>query len=497
MKWWLVIISMCILLTLLLILSTTKEWYVNYDPNQVEENCLNFIQTKGWELDYGLPPAKDPNEKNKEFRQKMLRLRADIISNLTAVKSSMYSIWGQQYRYSDACLLQKKIKDQYQLVNGNCTIEGKVLGPNKINKYGRREVKGTTIQLHTPESFARVATLNQKEMTPNNGCFIDARNKDSFFYLIDQLAAQKNFQTENRVNLYENVKNKQQQIANKEREQKVIAQRNYQVEKKQKEVVQRDLKVAQRDLKNIKSYLNKTFLVEKCRLVNTPWYDDGRGNFKNLSHHNVKCNDNEVLQQVQLQKHGNKMSYAMKCCNINTNIGDNARFDVDSENETDDIKAAKLMGRWFSQSLYKPNVQTMPACKQKIMNGFEMQTKEVPASFKYVTTCSDIQNDLLNVKPHKKIYKTYAQGQTPFQKFDKGSTHNMTRWNIICPPKSYISNMAIVVKDIFKKKKRSFKSKLKGVIRKVLRKKNKGGGKPPVLHREYAVKYQCVRPYMT
>ena len=62
----LIIILICILNIFLGI--KKGEGYVNYDPDEVQENCLDYIKTKNWEIDYGMNYKDD--EMNQLEKQK-------------------------------------------------------------------------------------------------------------------------------------------------------------------------------------------------------------------------------------------------------------------------------------------------------------------------------------------------------------------------------------------------------------------------------------------
>lgn len=53
----------------------------------------------------------------------------------------------------------------------------------------------------------------------------------------------------------------------------------------------------------------------KCEDRATPWNDEGEGYSAYLDRHDVKCNDNEALSRLHLQRDGNgKYHYEFSCC---------------------------------------------------------------------------------------------------------------------------------------------------------------------------------------
>jgi hypothetical protein len=205
--------------------------------------------------------------------------RLDIISGLTTVKSPQYSIWGQQYAYSDACLLHKENLKLYDAQIDTCNIQGKSLSKENINDFGRKAILTNNVKLYTPNEFGEVATLNVSTMKPKNGCLIDTRDKDKFFKLIDELVSIKKFNRENVINIMEAEKNK--------------SDKNYiQLQQLNKEQQQKN--------NDLNSLINKIDLVEKCRNITTAPSDIGNGSLDYLANQDITCAPNEVLQKVQL-----------------------------------------------------------------------------------------------------------------------------------------------------------------------------------------------------
>lgn len=257
--------------------SNNVENYVNYDTNQYQENCVDYINSKNWSVDYGL---SFPNtEEGNLLSQSFMKDRMDVISGLTTVKSPQYSIWGQQFVYSDACLLQKENLKLYDAKIDTCNIQGKSLSKDSINDFGRKAVLTNNVKLYTPKEFASVSTLNVSTMKPKKGCLIDTRDKDRFFKLIDELVAVKKFDRDNIINLKEVEKNKsdhnftQGQELNKQQQQQIA---------------------------NLNSYVNKIELTEQCRNITIAPSDIGNGSLEALNNQDISCSQNEVLQKVQL-----------------------------------------------------------------------------------------------------------------------------------------------------------------------------------------------------
>jgi hypothetical protein len=258
-------------------LINSREKYVNYHASKIQENCLDYIATKKWSVDYGLNYSED--EAGTVLKEKHMKDRLGVISELTTVKSPQYSILETQYAYSDACLLQKANLNLYDTSIDTCMIKGKALSKDNINKFGRKNIINKNVQLYTPDKFAKVATLDVSNMIPNKGCIIDTRNKDDFFKLIDELVSIKKFEKENIINVMEAEKNKGNQ--------------NYVLEKK-------ITKEQQDKINELNTFINKTEILEKCRNITTSPTDNGNGSLDYLSNHHITCAPNEVLQKVKL-----------------------------------------------------------------------------------------------------------------------------------------------------------------------------------------------------
>lgn len=400
---------------------------VLYDPNEITENCLNYvIAQKGWKLDYGIPAPT--NEQEQEAKQKRVAQRNDIISQFQAVKSPAYSIWGQKFFYSDACMLRPESLPQFDADRATCSIEGKVLSDTTVNNYGRKDVVKKTVKLDTPESFRNITKLNEKNMEPSDGCILDTHNKDTFFRKIDEIASMKNFFEDNKMNLLEE--------DNKRINEKV------EIEKRQKEQ-------AQNEVSRLQPYLNTSYLVEKCRDLNTQPNDWGGGSLNYLDRHDVRCNDNEVLQRARLTTDGRSIFYNMRCCSIGTNVGENARFHTVEDKTTPNIDVSKTRRGWDARSLYKYTTQTTPKCDgaNKYLNGFRFNSRYNPDQYNYSYTCSDVDNDLVKIKPNKKIDHYCQDRWTPYRHFGNGTYTDLFHADMWCPAGSYLSDWKLVQDD--------------------------------------------------
>jgi hypothetical protein len=58
--------------------------------------------------------------------------------------------------------------------------------------------------------------------------------------------------------------------------------------------------------------------TNECRDLYTPFDDDGNGNVLYLDRHNVKCEEDEAVTEMVLQRNieGNKIRYKYKCCKM-------------------------------------------------------------------------------------------------------------------------------------------------------------------------------------
>jgi len=268
-----IIILLCILNPIL----NVKEGFVNYDRNEIQENCLDYIYSKNWEIDYGM--SYKNTEMDQLAKQKHIKDRLEIISQLTTVKTAGYSIWGQQFLYGDACLLQKENLKLYNTDKNSCNIQNKVLSSDSINEFGRKRIYNENIHLYTPKEFAQITKFDESKMTPNDGCIIDTRKKDEFFKMIDNLISIKKFDIDNQINMYE-------------------VEKNMTLKKLEDERVSSSSQASKID--ELNSYLNKINLVDSCRNITTKPTPDNDGDIKALEQHNVSCNPDEVLQQVKL-----------------------------------------------------------------------------------------------------------------------------------------------------------------------------------------------------
>lgn len=187
-----------------------------YDPKQVDENCMNYITNiKSWNLDYGLP--EPTNEKEKKAREDRIKRRADIISLFTTMKSPMYSVFGQQYAYSDACVIPRPNIKSINMIEDTCILDGNVIKETddddgtssiaEIKNYKKKYIQSDKIQLYTPEIFRNNTALNENDMKPNKGCIIRIKDDPNIFFdTIDRLGAISNFKTDNDIRLLEEEK---------------------------------------------------------------------------------------------------------------------------------------------------------------------------------------------------------------------------------------------------------------------------------------------------
>ena len=408
---------------------------VLYDPGEVTENCLKYVVAdKGWKLDYGIPAPT--SEQEQEARRKKIEQRTDVISQFQAIKSPAYSIWGQKFHYSDACMLRPESMMQFDADKGVCSIEGKVLADTTVNKYGRKDVLKKKVQLDTPETFRSVTKLNEQQMEPNDGCILSTTEKEEFFRKVDEIAAIKTFEEDNKVNLLLEENNRVAEKVALEQEQKIQAQN---------------------EVSRLQTYLNNATLVEKCRDVNTQPNNWGGGSFNYLDRHDVRCNDNEVLQRAKLSTDGKQIYYDMKCCSINTNVGENARFHTVEDKNTPDVSVGRTSRGWDARSLYNNVTQTTPKCDgtNRYLNGFHLNSRYRPDQFHYNYTCSDIDNDLLAIKPHKKIDHYCFDKSTPYRRFGSGAYTDLFYADMSCPSGSYLSGWKME-KDDRRRKNRGY-----------------------------------------
>ena len=271
----LIIILICILNIFLGI--KKGEGYVNYDPDEVQENCLDYIKTKNWEIDYGMNYKDD--EMNQLEKQKHIKDRLEVIAELTTVKTPRYSIWGQKFLYGDACILQKENLKLYNTDKDSCNIQNKVLSNNTINEFGRKMIYNNNIKLYTAKEFSKVTDFDEERMTPKDGCLIDTRDKNNFFKMIDNLISIKKFERDNQINMYEVEKNQALKSLENEKESN---------------------KAGTDKINDLNSYLNKVDLVDSCRNITTKPVIHNDGDLKELDKHDISCSPNEVLQQVKL-----------------------------------------------------------------------------------------------------------------------------------------------------------------------------------------------------
>jgi hypothetical protein len=272
----LIIILICIL-NIFLGIKKGKEGYVNYDPDEVQENCLDYIKTKNWEIDYGMNYKDD--EMNQLEKQKHIKDRLEVIAELTTVKTPRYSIWGQKFLYGDACILQKENLKLYNTDKDSCNIQNKVLSNNTINEFGRKMIYNNNIKLYTAKEFSKVTDFDEEKMIPKDGCLIDTRDKNNFFKMIDNLISIKKFERDNQINMYEVEKNQALKSLENEKETN---------------------KAGTDKINDLNSYLNKVDLVDSCRNITTKPVIHNDGDLKELDKHDISCSPNEVLQQVKL-----------------------------------------------------------------------------------------------------------------------------------------------------------------------------------------------------
>jgi hypothetical protein len=276
-----IFVSLCIIIILLCIINilyNVKEGFLSpsFDPNAIQENCLDYITYKNWEIDYGM--SYKNTEIDQLTKQKHIKDRLEIISGLTTLKVSKYSVLGQQYLYGDACVLQKENLKLYNTDNNSCNIENKVLSDNNINEFGRKNINNENINLYTPDAFSKITSFDSSKMNPNDGCFVDTRNKDNFFKMIDNLISTKKFERDNQINLYEVDKNKALKDLSSEKEIN---------------------KIGTDKINELNSYLDKITLIDSCRNITTSLTPNNDGDLKALDQHDVSCNPDEVLQQVK------------------------------------------------------------------------------------------------------------------------------------------------------------------------------------------------------
>ncbi len=198
-----------------------------YDKNKIDENCMNYVNgVKGWRLDFGLPEAT--NDKERKYREEKIKRRAEIISLFTTMKFPVYSIFGQQYFYSDACVIPKTNMDTINIPEDTCILNGNFIKENEAgeilegtegldyykNKYGmsgieyleeyrKKYVIPDKVQIYTPGLFRSKTALNENEMTPNNGCIIPTTTPEEFFNTIDRIAGIRFFNDDNTIRLHE------------------------------------------------------------------------------------------------------------------------------------------------------------------------------------------------------------------------------------------------------------------------------------------------------
>lgn len=248
-----------------------------YDPNQMDENCINYIDgVKKWALDFGLPEGT--NDKEKRLREERIKRRAEVISLFTTMKSPVYSIFGQQYFYSDACVIPTINLGNLKMPEDTCSLEGNYIKEGDIiegtisvegsdyykNKYGnsgieyleeykKKYIVPDRVKIYTPGLFRNITSLNENEMNPNKGCVIPTKTPEEFFDTIDRIAAMKYFNDDNNTRLIEEAridatKNKLTSIVHRDIaiEQRIAAEaaRDKAIAERDKVIIERDAALA-------------------------------------------------------------------------------------------------------------------------------------------------------------------------------------------------------------------------------------------------------------
>lgn len=248
-----------------------------YDPNQIDENCINYIgDIKNWKLDFGLPEGT--NDTERRLREEKIKRRSEIISLFTTMKSPVYSIFGQQYFYSDACVIPKNNMTVINMPDDTCKLEGNFIKESDItetvigieqsedykNKYGsagieyleeykKKYIVPDKIKIYTPDLFRNITSLNENDMKPNKGCIIPTRTPEEFFNFIDRIAAMRYFNDDNNTRLIEearivDIKNKLVAVVDKDRaiiaRDIAIAQRIAAEQERDRVIIERDAALA-------------------------------------------------------------------------------------------------------------------------------------------------------------------------------------------------------------------------------------------------------------
>ncbi len=213
------------------------------DYDLIGENCISYVtNVKGWNLDYGIP--EPTNQKEIKAKEEKIRRRAEIISLFSTMKSPTYSIFGQQYTYSDACAMPKSNILSINMNEGDCSLNGNFIRESEdddgtasiaeIVDYRKKYVVPDGIRLYTPELFRNATALNELDMRPNKGCIVTLSNQELFFNMIDRIAAMRYFDNDNKNRIIEEdrVKAIKEKIQAIEERRIAIGERNVAIEQR-------------------------------------------------------------------------------------------------------------------------------------------------------------------------------------------------------------------------------------------------------------------------
>ena len=73
-----------------------------------------------------------------------------------------------------------------------------------------------------------------------------------------------------------------------------------------------------KDILTLQKELLKCLRPQKvtCREAKTDWYDEQKGMTWSLSHHDITCQENEVLNEWKMESKDDKQRFIYKCCKI-------------------------------------------------------------------------------------------------------------------------------------------------------------------------------------
>ena len=444
-------IILCIIVAVVLICTVLKyqfnpilENYENTLDAEIPENsCYSYMKNDlGWNIDHDIskylpqfPATSDFQEKE---RQRLINEREKILREMESVKSKSYSSVYIDYPYTGACAARpSRLAD---LDQQSCTYRGDILTYDLDpveGKYGKRVKKEGQVQMKTFNDYmiqdvgAKNSDPNdlRSRLEPNEGCYLPISDKNKFFDVITDLARFRMGKTDIRAN-------------------------DIDVESAKKNVRISELENTLRSIKipvNVPLDYNNPSLRTNCRTAETSYQDSGGYHFNYLDRLDVRCDDNEVLSQFQVN-HDNKGSkYTYTCCSLATPDGNIKTKKGDTKSTSEIMDTSSHWNVWDSQhnigcdsgylnrfvlqnvygKQYTPDTVAQSTCGTVARSGKR-------ANFtKYAYNCSPFtKQDGKDSRNVKEECKTYTTDKMPKQQ----GTKNMKNMNVKCPQDSFIKS---------------------------------------------------------